>query len=153
MQYGIISNLDEVTTLELFRSKRVTQEHVVHINAISNLMNVLKSGDVVHVVNVNRFASVYQFWCFGRYCMSRGVSLRILAQPYLDIGRGKQWKPAVIRQIMEMLESERLAKGRMAQCFKLTNEQWDYVYRCFELMNLDVLSCIFSTDGVLKHGS
>ena len=46
MVYGIISQLDDVTTRELFRNKRITEENIVHINLISHLVNVVKSGDV-----------------------------------------------------------------------------------------------------------
>ena len=114
---------------------------------------MLKSGDVVYVVSVNRFCTVSQFLNFGKYCMANGVSLHILAQPYLDLGNGKHWKPAVMSQMMKMVEIERQATGKMAQGFRMTNEQWDYVYRCFELMNLDILAHLFSADGVLKRGS
>lgn len=85
--------------------------------------------------------------------MVNGVSLHILAQPYLDLGNGKHWKPSVVNQMMKMVEIERQATGKMAQGFRMTNEQWDYVYRCFEIMNLEVLAHTFSADGVLKRGS
>ena len=52
-----------------------------------------------------------------------------------------------------MVESEQKAKGMMAQGFKMSDSQWEYAYRCFELMNLDILAHLFSTDGVLKRGS
>lgn len=51
------------------------------------------------------------------------------------------------------VESEQKAKGMMAQGFKMTDSQWEYAYRCFELMNLDILAHLFSADGVLKRGS
>ena len=41
----------------------------------------------------------------------------------------------------------------MAQGFKMSDSQWEYTYRCFELMNLDILAHLFSADGVLKRGS
>jgi hypothetical protein len=45
------------------------------------------------------------------------------------------------------------AKGMMAQGFKMSDSQWEYAYRCFEMMNLDILAHLFSADGVLKRGS
>ena len=74
-------------------------------------------------------------------------------EPYLDIGNGKQWRPAVAKVIASMVESEQKAKGMMAQGFKMSDSQWEYTYRCFELMNLDILAHLFSADGVLKRGS
>ena len=52
-----------------------------------------------------------------------------------------------------MVESEQKAKEMMAQGFKMSDSQWEYAYRCFELMNLDILAHMFSADGVLKRGS
>ena len=85
--------------------------------------------------------------------MANGVSLHLLAQPYLDISSGKYWKPAFVNQMMQMVDAERRALGSMTRGFRMTNEQWDYVYRCFEVMNLEVLGEIFASDGVLKRGS
>lgn len=153
MVYGIVSQLDDTTTKAFFRSKKVAEENVAYSTQLSVLVKMLKSGDVVYVVSVNRFCTVSQFLNFGKYCMANGVSLHVLAQPYLDLGNGKHWRPAVMSQIMKMVEIERQATGKMAQGFRMTNEQWDYVYRCFEIMNLEVLAQIFSADGVLRRGS
>lgn len=153
MVYGIVSQLDDVTTLEFFRSKKVSKENVVHISQISTLANVLNFGDVVFVVSVNRFLSVSQFLNFGKLCMNKGICLRLLAQPYLDITNGKQWKNSVIRQMTHMVNVERRAIGRMAQGAKYTNEFWEYLCRSFEIMNLEVLAQIYATDGIMKRGS
>lgn len=153
MIYGIISNLDDATTSAYFRNKKVTEERIFHTNQLSTLLSVLRSGDVVHVVHINRFATVSQFLVFGRFCMSNGVSLHVLAQPYLDLGNGRQWREAVIRQMMRMVEVERQAKAHMVRGFKMGNEQWDYVYNCFERMNIESLAGIFDADGILKRGS
>ena len=69
------------------------------------------------------------------------------------MGNGKQWRPAVAKVIASMVESEQKAKGMMAQGFKMGDSQWEYAYRCFELMKLDILAHLFSADGVLKYGS
>ncbi len=153
MVYGIISQLDDVTTRELFRNKRITEENIVHINLISHLVNVVKSGDVVYVVSVNRFATVSQFMNFGKLCMSKGVSLHLLAQPYLDLGNGKHWKTSVMSQMMRMVEVERYAIANMSNGYKYSNEYWEHLCRTFEIMNLEVLAHTFSVDGVLKRGS
>lgn len=153
MVYGVISHLDDATTKAFFTSKKVAEANVVSSCQLSALVSVLESGDTVFVVSVNRFATVSQFMNFGKFCMSKGVSLHVLAQPYLDIGSGKHWKQSVIRQMMQMVEVERRATGKMAEGFRLSSEMWEYVYRCFEIMNLEVLGQIFSADGVLKRGS
>ena len=54
--------------------------------------------------------------------------------------KGKQWRPAVVKAVQSMIESEKNAKRKMIQSLNLSNEQWDYVYECFEMMNLEILS-------------
>lgn len=153
MFYGIVSQVDDATTRAFFKNKKVPDTNVVYSTQLSSLAQVLKAGDAVFVVSVNRFATVSQFLNFGKFCMANGVSLHLLAQPYLDISSGKHWKPAFVNQMMQMVEVERRAIGHMVQNFRMTNEQWEYVYRCFEVMNLEVLGQIFASDGVLKRGS
>lgn len=153
MVYGIISQLDDETTRAFFRNKKVPDANVMYNTQLSSLAQVLKAGDAVFVVSVNRFWAVSQFLQFGKFCMANGVSLHLLAQPYLDISSGKHWKPAFVNQMMQMVDVERRALGSMSKGFRMTNEQWDYVYRCFEVMNLEVLGEIFASDGVLKRGS
>ena len=113
----------------------------------------MQSGDVVYVVSVNRFFTVSQFVGFGKLCMEKGVSLHLLAQPYLDLGNGKHWKPSVINQMLKMVDIERKAIGRMASVQKYSDAYWEYLCRTFEMMNLEVLAHTFSIEGVLKRGS
>ena len=153
MVYGIISQLDNTTTRAFFKSKKVADVNIVYITLLPSLLQVLKSGDVVYAVSVNRFTTVSQFFQFGKFCMSRGVSLHLLAQPYLDLSNGKHWKPSVMNQMMQMVEVERCAMTRMSNACKYSNEYWEYLCRTFEIMNLEVLAHTFSADGLLKRGS
>lgn len=98
--------------------------NVVYITQIASLVQMLKSGDVVFVVSVNRFWSVSQFFQFGKFCMANGVSLHLLAQPYLDLGNGKHWKPSVVSQMMRMVEVERYAIANMAKAILETAKQY-----------------------------
>ena len=61
MVYGIVSQVDNATTRAYFKNKRVPDVNVVYITQLASLVQMLKSGDVVFVVSVNRFASVSQF--------------------------------------------------------------------------------------------
>ena len=135
MIYGFISSLDDETTKVFFRSKKIR---------VNNIYNAGSLGALT---------SVRQVYTFARFCHERGIVLHFVAEPYLDIGNGKQWRPAVAKVIASMVESEQKAKGMMAQGFKMSDSQWEYTYRCFEMMNLDILAHMFSADGVLKRGS
>ena len=57
MVYGIISQLDDAATKAFFRSKKVAEENVAYSTQLSVLVKMLKSGDVVYVVSVNRFCT------------------------------------------------------------------------------------------------
>ena len=153
MVYGIFSQLDDTATKAFFKSKKVQENNVIYIAQLPSLIQVLKFGDVVHVVSVNRFVTVSQFFQFGKFCMSRGVALHLLAQPYLDISSGKPWKSSVQKQMIQMVTVERRAIARMSNACKYTNEYWEFLCRTFEIMNLEVLAHTFSADGVLKRGS
>ena len=93
------------------------------MRCLGELASVLQSGDVVYTVSCNRFASVRQVYTFARFCHERGIVLHFVAEPYLDMGNGKQWRPAVAKVIASMVESEQKAKGMMAQGFKMTDSQ------------------------------
>lgn len=153
MVYGIVSEVDNRSTLEVFHSKKVNEDNIIHVNHLSSLWGILKSGDVVYVMSVNRFLRVGQVLSFGRLCMSKGVSLRFITQPYLDITTGKHWKPAVINQMTKMMYIERSAIARMSSACKYTNEYWEYLCRTFEMMNVELLAQTFANDGLMKRGS
>lgn len=153
MVYGLISQLDDATTQAVFRSKRIASENIYYRPQLSELFSRVKTGDAIYCISINRFSSVNQLWSVGKICMERGVSLRFIAQPYLDLGNGKHWKPSVVKQIQSMVEVERRAKAHLTEGFRMTREQWDYLYTTLEIMNLEVLAHTFSADGILKRGS
>ena len=152
MVYGIVSNLDSTNTLEVFKSKRINEDNIIPIKCLSGLWGILKSGDVVYVMSVNRFLTVGKCLSFGRLCMSKGVTLHIISQPYLDITAGRHWKPAVINQMTKMMYIERSAIARMSSACKYTNEYWDYLCETFEMMNVELLAQTFANDGLMKRG-
>ena len=153
MVYGFISSLDDETTKAFFRSKRIPTNNIYSAGGLGALAEDLKTGDVVYVISCNRFASVRQVYTFARFCADRGIILHFVAEPYLDIGNGKTWRQAVASTNASMVESEQKAKQMMVNGFKMNDSQWEYTFRCFEMMNLDILSHVFSADGVLKRGS
>ena len=113
MIYGFISSLDDETTKVFFRSKKIRGNNIYNAGSLGALTSVLQSGDVVYTVSCNRFASVRQVYTFARFCHERGIILHFVAESYLDMGNGKQWRPAVAKVIASMVESEQKAKGMM----------------------------------------
>ena len=153
MVYGIFSQLDDTATKAFFKSKKIPDLNVIYITQIPSLVQMLKTGDAVYAVSVNRFTTVSQFFQFGKFCMSHGVALHLLAQPYLDLSNGKHWKPSVMNQMMQMVTVGRRAIARMSNASKYTNEYWEFLCRTFKIMNLEILAHTFSADDVLKRGS
>ena len=151
MNYGLISSLDDETTKCVFKSKKIN--NVVINSQLGELAGCLKKGDVVYVINVNRFANVTQLLNFGRFCMQKGVLLRFVAQPYLDIADGKRWKNSTLRKMEKMRSIEMQAKNHLQQCMRMGNEGWNTVFRCVEIMNLEILAHTFSSDGLLKRSN
>ena len=152
MHYGMISALDDETTKYVFRGKKIKEDQIVPNYKIGQLVQHLHKGDVIYVISVNRFNSVAQLMSIGRFCMEKGVALRFVAQPYFDIGDGKYWRDAVLWQMETMKSIELMAKGRLQQCMQMNAEGWDTVYRCLEVMNLEILAHTFSPNGILHRG-
>lgn len=152
MHYGMVSALDDETTKYVFRGKKITENQIIPNYKIGEVVNHLHKGDVVYAISVNRFNSVSHLLTIGRLCMQKGVSLRFIAQPYLDLADGKYWRDAVLWQMEKMKSIELTAKGRLQQCMRMNNEGWETVFRCIEIMNLEILAHTFSPDGILKRG-
>ena len=94
MIYGFISSLDDETTKVFFRSKKIRVNNIYSAGSLGALTSVLQSGDVVYTVSCNWFASVRQVYTFARLCHERGIILHFVAESYLDMGNGKQWRKA-----------------------------------------------------------
>ena len=150
MIFGIVTVADDQTTAIVFQSKKIPVGNILSYSQLVNDVS-LHAGDVVYVMNVNRFSSVCQFMMFGKFCMENGVSLHVLAQPYLDLTSTKRWKPSVISLMRSMVDVERQAMARLSSAGKYTKEYWEYLCRTFEIQNLEVLGQIFASDGVMKR--
>ena len=82
--------------------------------------------------------------------MAKGVQLYFDEQPFLNITKGKGWSYAIRWQLMRMNEIECCVKACLVKKFKMSNQQWEVIYRCIEMMNLEILAHTFSGDGILK---
>lgn len=152
MIYGVVSQADNDTTMAVFRSKKIRQEHLVDSSRLRELAGCLVQGDTVYAVSVNRFGSVAQVREFGSLCACKGVSLKFVGQPYLDITDGKTWKRPVLRQMEKMEAIEAVVKQSLARYFRMEKIQWQTLFWYIGAMNLEILAHTFSPDGVLRRG-
>lgn len=119
--YGIVSQKDNQTSLAYFKSKKVSQGNLVRSNCLQQLADVLHSGDTVFVVSVDRFPSVGIFLTFANVVLKAGASMKILEQPYLDIGNGKYYKTSVEKHLQMLAGLETLNVNRLLGTLKLTD--------------------------------
>jgi len=153
MVYGIISAKDNQTSLAYFKSKKVSQGNLVTADRLQQLANVLSAGDVVHVVSIDRFPSVGVFFSFAKVVLKSGASMKILDQPYLNIGNGTYYKPNIQKYLEEIVRLESVNADRLFQGLQLTNTGKDYVSRCVTDITLGILAKTYASDGVLHRGS
>lgn len=153
MVYGIVSDLDNKTTLVVFRGKKIPEGNIVGSYQLGELIKHLKTGDAVYAISIDRFESVSRLLIFAKFCMDNGISVHFIGQPYLDISNGKHWRDSVIWQMERAKAFEMCCKGRLQQGFRMDNTQWDFLFRCIERMNLDILAHTFNPDGILKRGN
>jgi len=153
MIYGIISIKDNQTSLAYFKSKKVSQGNLVTADRLQKLANVLTAGDVIHVVSVDRFPSVNAFVIFVGIVFKTGASLKILDQPYLDVGNGKHYKASIEEHLKVLVGVESANINRLVSAFKLTEAGKEYVIRCVTDISLGVLAKTYASDGILHRGS
>lgn len=149
MTYGLISDKDDEKTRLLFLGKQISVQNVVSGLQLGTLTNVMKKGDVVYVVNVNRFPSVNSLKVFGKFCMQKGVSLQFIEQPFLNISKNKVWGYTTLWYLERMNEIEWCVKAYLQKNFKMNREQWELIYRSLEMMTLEIVAHTFSVDGIL----
>ena len=153
MVYGIISAKDNQTSLAYFKSKKVSQGNLVTADRLKQLVNILSAGDVVHVVSVDRFPSVNSFVMFAGMVLKTGASMKILDQPYLDIGNGKHYKASIEEHLKVLAGLESANASRLFSALKLTDAGKEYVGRCVTDITIGILAKTYASDGILHRGS
>ena len=153
MVYGIISQKDNQTSLAYFKSKKVSQGNLVTADRLQQLANVITAGDVVHVVSVDRFSSVNTFVTFAGIVLKTGASMKILDQPYLEVGNGKHYKASVEEHLKVLVGLESVNVSRLMASLKLTDAGKEYVIRCVTDITLGILAKTYASDGILHRGS
>lgn len=106
MNYGVtrVNSKVELTSL---KGKRIPDINVYNVNQIDILINKLSKGDVVYVVSVMVFPSVWMFLMFADAVLSSGGVLHVISEPYLDVGNGKYYRPSVRTHLETLVKLER----------------------------------------------
>ena len=153
MVFGIISQKDNQTSIAFFKSKKVSSSNLVTADRLKKLGNVITAGDVVHVVSVDRFLSVNDFVIFAGIVLRSGASMKILEQPYLDIGNGKHYKASIEEHLNVLARLESANVSRLLGLMQLTDAGREYVIRCVTDISLGILANTYGSDGILHRGN
>ena len=153
MVFGIISQKDNQTSIAFFKSKKVSSSNLVTADRLKQLGNVITAGDVVHVVSVDRFLSVNDFVIFAGIVLRSGASMKILEQPYLDIGNGKHYKASIEEHLNVLARLESANVSRLLGLMQLTDAGREYVIRCVTDISLGILANTYGSDGILHRGN
>ena len=153
MNYGLVSEKDNETTLTFMKSKKVSSSNIIAVSKLNALVSIITSRDVIYVISVDRFSSVSRFVAFTDMVLKAGVTLHCLEQPYLDVGNGKHWRPSIVEHLNTLMRLESDNAKRLLSAFKFTNEGKDYVARCVADITVGILAKTYSSDGIMHRGS
>ena len=153
MNYGLVSEKDNETTLTFIKSKKVSSCNIVTVSKLNALVSTMTSGDVIYVISEDRFPSVSRFVAFTDMVLKAGVTLHCLEQPYLDVGNGKHWRPSIVEHLNALMRLESDNSKRLFSAFKFTNEGKDYVARCIADITVGILAKTYASDGIMHRGS
>ena len=153
MVYAIISEQDNQTSLAYFKSRKIQKKNYVSVSGLQQLVHVLSAGDMVHVVSVDRFKSVGVFVAFAEVVLKAGASMKILEQPYLDIGNGRYYRRSVEEYLKTLVALESVNGNRLLGSLKLTDAGKDYVARCVTDITVGILAKTYASDGILHRGN
>ena len=156
--WGIHNTVDFIATaivLILSLVFLIVSEFVFIFSDIDSTLSLLArvvAGDIIYVISVNRFPSVSRFLAFADAVLQEGVSLRILEQPYLEVGNGKHFRPAVVENLRVLVYLERSNAQRLISTFSFNASGKDYAADCIADITVGILAKTYSSDGILHRG-
>ena len=152
MMYEIVSEKDDRASCAYLKSKKVADSRIIHVSRLDALLFNVVAGDVIYVISVDRFPSVTRFVAFADAVLHVGVSLRILEQPYLEVGNVKHFRPTVAEHLSTLVHLERTNVQRMISTFSFNVAGKDYVADCIADITVGILAKTYSSDGILHRG-
>lgn len=151
MQYGIYNaQTDSSQAYSVFQAKKIQKNALCPLHNIEILLSRIQMGDTVWCASVKSFGSVRMYVRVAMELFHRGVALRSVQEPYLDVGKGRCWKPQTEQLLKTLLQLE------MVTVHKLTsrganNAEQRFIISAMEYHNILALSYIFSGEGILHR--
>lgn len=152
MVYGLVRDVYDQAELNVMRSKRIPMSNIVLVTQPNVLLAKLNRGDVVWLVTVADFQSVTRFVAFADMVLKLGVQLRIVNEPYLELGNGRHWRVSVREQVEMLVALEKASADRLFSAFAFNDVAKGYVRSCIADITVGILSMTYSSDGILHRG-
>ena len=159
MMYAIISEKDGQTSLAYFKGKKIARSNYVPVSRLQQLVKALNTSDVVHVISTDRFPSAGVFVAFTDAVLKAGASMKIMEQPYLDIGNGKHdlgdpgFQLRLEKHLNVLARLENTNINRLVSTLKLNPAGYQYVCRCITDITAGILAKTYASDGIMHRGN
>ena len=152
MNYGMVSNAVLPPEIAIMRGRRILQNNIYAIADCEMLVSRLRRGDTITVSGIEIFASIAQFVMFARAVVTSGANLKILEQPYLEVGNGKYWRDAIVRDIDYRMVLEKEMMNALLHKVNMNNSVRVNIAQHIAKFDLAVMAKNYSVDGILRRG-
>lgn len=152
MVYGLVRDLCDQTELNIMRSKRIPMRNLVLVTQPNVLLDRISRGDVVWLVTVADFQSVTRFVVLADTLLRLGVQLRIVNEPYLEVGNGKHWRMSVREHVSTLMALEHENAMKLRSAFRFTDRERTYADSCIADITVGILAKTYASDGILHRG-
>ncbi|MFA9379063.1 MAG: hypothetical protein ACERKZ_20310 [Lachnotalea sp.] len=88
MTYGLVNDVVSQIEIAVIKSKKILDSNIATVSNIGILLSKLNGGDSIWLVSVADFPSVSRFAAFADRVLKTGVALKIMNEPYLEVGNG-----------------------------------------------------------------
>lgn len=151
MTYGLVNDTGSQTEIAVMKSKKISDGNIGTVSQIPALFSRLNCGDTIWIATVADFPSVSRFAVFADAVLKFGIVLRIVSEPYLEVGNGKHWRASIQNHIDRLVALESANAGRLFSFLELNQAGKDYVARCITDITIGILAKTYASDGILHR--
>ena len=151
MVYGLVRDVYDQTEMTVMSSKRIPAYNIASVSQVNILLSRVKRGDVIWLTTVADFPSVTRFVAFADVTLNLGVQLRIVHEPYLELGNGKHWRMSVREHVDALVALEKANADRLFSTFSFDDNGKKYVRSCIADITVSILSKTYASDGILHR--
>ncbi len=152
MLYGVVKYAGQKTSIAVLESKKIKRCNIAEASQMQVLLQRIGRGDTVWAVSVADFCNVTMFYVFADGVVKAGASLRIIQEPYLEVGNGKMWKDSIREHIQLLSTLEQTNVRKLLLALNLNARGRDFVAGCVMDISISILALTYSQEGILHRG-